>query len=817
MTKVSHTFVRDEKQVSQKSALEILTEFGLTKKEAEVYLFLAKYEVLKGGELSKHTKIARSLVYRILKSLQTKGLVETTLEAPILFRAIPFEKAIDLIIRTKQEEVLQVQRAKKDLLEDWRAINRSKLELKHEKFVIIENNKKIYSKIQQMIKETKNTFSGLLTLSTLARIEQRGIFETITNKVDLKFQLVANLNAQNFETMKLLIPKITSKINFKAKLDASELNSFQRFFLRDGEEILFFIRSEADTSVKKDEVCIFTNYASLVQTFKGIFQDNWNNSVEIEDGINKFEKILPLESDSVKIERVPQKAIQILEKEKDHLSLENGDRNQEIQVSYASKINLLTEEERDILECASVIGEEFAISLIEKVLGFNRIRLLKKLNIIERKHNFIQSIGEAYRFRNLEIRELLYDKISANLRKEYHSLIAENLVEIYKENLEKISEELAYHYYRSGNVQKGIPILLKKAEKSWTQNISKNRVEDAIKYYSQIIEVIGSNDKWAEQKTNALEKLGDIHSITMQHHKANSFYRRAISSTNNDYVKNKIRKKIQTKKTVEIQGLKLSYFVYGEGKQIVFFIGNSLLCMPQVHYFAQSFKVAVMDLPETLTQKTNTHEYSLESYLESMNIIIEDLKAKIIFLVGAALGGILAIHYVVKYPGKIKKLILLATPSKPAYVDQPERKKLIDEFWAEAFQAPSWGWKKYREIVWEAGPYSGIIRKTKRKTGIYDQIRDQTIDPKMMLIYYKILLEADVRPLVEKIKIPTLIVQGEKELHIVPLVDLKYLHHNISESKLKIIEDAELITYTEVEKINRLFEIFFIPHIIGSN
>lgn len=137
MTKVSHTFVRDEKQVSQKSALEILTEFGLTKKEAEVYLFLAKYEVLKGGELSKHTKIARSLVYRILKSLQTKGLVETTLEAPILFRAIPFEKAIDLIIRTKQEEVLQVQRAKKDLLEDWRAINRSKLELKHEKFVIV--------------------------------------------------------------------------------------------------------------------------------------------------------------------------------------------------------------------------------------------------------------------------------------------------------------------------------------------------------------------------------------------------------------------------------------------------------------------------------------------------------------------------------------------------------------------------------------------------------------------------------------------------------------------------------------------------------
>ena len=794
-------------------------DFGLTKKEAEVYLFLAKYEVLKGGEISKHTKIARSLVYRILKSLQTKGLVETTLESPIHFMAIPFEKTIDLIIRTKQEETLQVQRAKKNLLEDWREINRSKLAIKHEKFVIIENNKKIYSKIQQMINETKNNLSGILTLSTLARIEQHGIFETVKNKlkVDIKFQLVTNLNVQNIEKMKILIQKINSKINLKAKLDACKINTIQRFFLRDGEEILFFIRSEADTSIKKDEVCIYTNYASLVQTFKGIFQDHWNNAVEIEDGINKIEKNLPPERNSIKFERVTQEPIQILEKEKDHLSIKQEDRYKEIKLKYANRINLLTEEERDVLECASVIGQEFSITLIEKVTGFNRIRLLKKLNNIERKHNFIHSMGDVYRFSDSNIREILYEKIPANLRKEYHSLIAKKLEEIYKENIEEISAELAYHYYFSGNVQNGLPLLLKEAEKSWTPNISKNRVEDSIKYYSQIIELIGSNNELAEQKTNALEKLGDIHSIIMQHHKANTFYRKAIASTNNGAIIDKIRKKIQKKKTVEIKGMNLSYFVYGEGKQIVFFIGNSVLCMPQVHYFAQNCKVVVMDLPETLTQRTNTHEYSLESYLESMNVIIEDLKTNNIFLVGAALGGILAIHYVVKYPEKIKKLILIATPSKPAYVDQPERRKLIDKFWVEAFQSPSSGWKKFREIVWEAGPYSGVLRKTERKTGMYDHIRDQTIDPEMMLIYYKILLEADVRPIIETIKIPTLIIQGEKELHIVPLIDLKYLQNKISGSKLEIIKNAELITYTEVEKVNQLFEKFFTPSNIEGN
>ena len=112
--------------MSDKTAKDILTDFGLTKKEAELYLFLAKYEVLTGGEIAKRTKIARSLVYRILKSLQNIGLVEPTLETPVRFIALSLEKAIDLIIKTKQEEALQVQRLKKSSLEDWKTVTQSK-------------------------------------------------------------------------------------------------------------------------------------------------------------------------------------------------------------------------------------------------------------------------------------------------------------------------------------------------------------------------------------------------------------------------------------------------------------------------------------------------------------------------------------------------------------------------------------------------------------------------------------------------------------------------------------------------------------------
>ena len=84
---------------------KVLKSFGLTEKETEVYIFLAKQGVLRGRKIAKQMKKDKGQVYRILKSLQKKGLVESTLEFPTRFTAVPFEKVLDLFIKSKQEEV----------------------------------------------------------------------------------------------------------------------------------------------------------------------------------------------------------------------------------------------------------------------------------------------------------------------------------------------------------------------------------------------------------------------------------------------------------------------------------------------------------------------------------------------------------------------------------------------------------------------------------------------------------------------------------------------------------------------------------------
>jgi sugar-specific transcriptional regulator TrmB len=139
---------------------EALHNFGLTEKETQIYIFLAKHGAQRGREIASGTKTAKAVVYRTLKTLQRKGFVESSLEYPVRYSAVPFETILDTNIRAKHEEARQIETAKKNLLTDWRKISRGEPEYPMEKFAVIEGDTKIFAKISRMIRETKPIFDG---------------------------------------------------------------------------------------------------------------------------------------------------------------------------------------------------------------------------------------------------------------------------------------------------------------------------------------------------------------------------------------------------------------------------------------------------------------------------------------------------------------------------------------------------------------------------------------------------------------------------------------------------------------------------------
>jgi sugar-specific transcriptional regulator TrmB len=263
-----------------------LEKFGVTKQEAKAYFFLAKRWALKTGQIAKQMKKNKGQTYRLLTSLQEKGLVETTLEFPTRYVAVPLEKVLDLFIQSKRDEVDFIERRKKDLLEDWSNISKIELQSQLEKFTVLEGTKKIVHKISQMIKETNKQLSAILTVADLVRGEQFGIFDSahITKKQSSdQFRFLTEVSNQNLKAARLLENKLSNRMKFRARNPELSLTTFPRLILRDHKELVFFI-TQSD-----QETCLCTNCRSLIQAFSNVFDSLWLNSTDIKEKMKQIE------------------------------------------------------------------------------------------------------------------------------------------------------------------------------------------------------------------------------------------------------------------------------------------------------------------------------------------------------------------------------------------------------------------------------------------------------------------------------------------------------------------------------------------------
>ena len=108
--------------MNHEELLRIMVDLGIKKLDAEIYLLLATNGSKKGRVISNELKINKTQLYRSLKKLQSKGMVNASPEHPARFSAVLFDKFLDLLIKAKKEQAKTLQASEKELLSSWRSI-----------------------------------------------------------------------------------------------------------------------------------------------------------------------------------------------------------------------------------------------------------------------------------------------------------------------------------------------------------------------------------------------------------------------------------------------------------------------------------------------------------------------------------------------------------------------------------------------------------------------------------------------------------------------------------------------------------------------
>ena len=106
--------------------VKAIVSIDLSETDAQVYVFLALNGSHRAREILNRMNLHKAQLYRVLKNLQSKGIVNASPEYPARYSAVFFEKVLDLLIKAKREQQQALQESKEELLSPWRSITKKK-------------------------------------------------------------------------------------------------------------------------------------------------------------------------------------------------------------------------------------------------------------------------------------------------------------------------------------------------------------------------------------------------------------------------------------------------------------------------------------------------------------------------------------------------------------------------------------------------------------------------------------------------------------------------------------------------------------------
>jgi sugar-specific transcriptional regulator TrmB len=151
------------KSGSKDEETRVLKRLGLTITQARTYLALCRTGASTPKTISTESQIARQDIYRILAELQEIGLIEKAITTKTMFKALPLQDALLMLLERRVKETSELQAEARELLSHFEE-NHSKAALKQEEaqFVLVSEKEWTLKKRKEVI-ETAQTSIDVVT------------------------------------------------------------------------------------------------------------------------------------------------------------------------------------------------------------------------------------------------------------------------------------------------------------------------------------------------------------------------------------------------------------------------------------------------------------------------------------------------------------------------------------------------------------------------------------------------------------------------------------------------------------------------------
>ena len=244
-----------------------LINFGLTKSQAKVFIYLGKYGSKTASEIAKALQLPRTETYHLVNSLQNMGLVVAELSHPTKYTAMDMREAVSTLVKQEQDRIDLLANKEESLSEMWKEIPFFAVETdesKSEKMQLLHGNGPITNKIKEMVGSSTEDFRIYGSVPDLIRMYHSDVFDWIEDTPT---------------NLKMVVSPLNKTPEFLSEMDSNLIRAIPSnaenkcFVINDKKEVLIFMRNA--THPTRQVFAWWSDSETLVDMMSSLFELSW--------------------------------------------------------------------------------------------------------------------------------------------------------------------------------------------------------------------------------------------------------------------------------------------------------------------------------------------------------------------------------------------------------------------------------------------------------------------------------------------------------------------------------------------------------------
>lgn len=260
----------------------MLQRCGLGDKEARAFVHLTNMGESKVADLATAAGLKRAETYQILEKLQGRGLVEGTLARPRKFVALPPQRAMEVLVEERANELKSVENLREEAERSLASLSGASAESQAGSFRILQDLNQIGGQLRRTARAAKREVCAVASSRSLFRLLlDEGLEEELeaAHEKGVKLRILTEIMPGQEATVERLLTF--------ADVRHAMVPRPMRFFIADEDEIVQYVTADPMTSGAK-ETALWIGARDHVGAQRAQFDEMWTEAVPAEGRLEQL-------------------------------------------------------------------------------------------------------------------------------------------------------------------------------------------------------------------------------------------------------------------------------------------------------------------------------------------------------------------------------------------------------------------------------------------------------------------------------------------------------------------------------------------------